>query len=123
MKKVKRAYYEVNNAYGNSVYSTRKIIWSVKEADQIQAKPGFHFEPTRPDEPWHWETDNYQEAHYFVEKHLNHICDVSSDPFLRISPQEFRFLDIRGDLDNPQSCTIILSEGKFEKYSFLPQSK
>lgn len=119
MKKVKRAYYEVSNEYSNSIYTARKFVWSTKEANQIKARPGFHYEVARPNEPWHWETESYQEAFNYIEKHLNKIPGIVSNPFLRISPEEFRFLDIRGDINKPLSCTIVLSGGNFQKHIFL----
>lgn len=116
MKRVAKAYFEVRDDELGGIYASR-TVWSTKEANKVKCRPGHHIIPSQPNEPWHYETKNFDEALIFFTNHPPK--DTIFNPFLeKFSPDEFRFMDVRGEVDHPQSCTVILSGGRTENFAF-----
>lgn len=115
MKRVKRPYFEVPNECDDIPLGACKVIWSNLDADHVKCREGYHCVP-RSEEPWHYETRDFNEAKDFFDKFPP--MNTYSNPFKRFSIHEFRFLDVKGSPDKPLSCTVMLSEGRFEKFCF-----
>lgn len=118
MKRVKRAYFEVPDAFeGLGVpLNNCRVIWSDLDANNIPPRKGYHYVP-RTQDSWHYETRDFNEAMDYFKK--NPPLHTLENPFLnRFSPHEFRLLDIRGSVGDPKDCTVILSGGRFEKFCF-----
>ena len=115
MKRVKRPYFEVPNEDDTVSLKSCKVVWSNLDADKIKCREGYHFIPCS-NEAWHYETRDFNEAKDFFEKFPP--MHTYANPFNRFSIHEFRFLDIKGSIDKPQSCTVVLSNGRFEKFCF-----